>query len=240
MTVSSSCLNDRNCTVLHYICNESCPASRNQNINVFIQFHHLIDNCTICIFNKKNRILWKITFFQTFPNHLCHGKIGMDCIRTSTQDYNISCLKAKSKSICRYVRARFINDSDHPKWNHSFSNTKAIRSDLFPQCCTNWIFQISNLSETFSHSGNSFFRQTKTVNQRCFHTIFLSFFNILFIFCHKIAFLIFQFFRYSSKSFIFLILRKMLHLCRHCFCTLPNLVYVIHMTPSCFYCTCSF
>ena len=138
---------------------------------------------------------------------------GAQSWQTSTQDYNISCLKAKSKCISRYVRARFINDSDHPKWNHSFSNTKTIRSDLFPQCCTNWIFQISNLSETFSHSGNSFFRQAKTVNQRCFHTVFLSFFNILFIFCHKIAFLIFQFFRYSSKSFIFLILGKMLNLC---------------------------
>ena len=84
VTVSSSCLNDRNCTVLHYICNESCPASRNQNINVFIQFHHLIYDRSVCIFNKKDCVLRKITFFQTVLNHFCHSKIGMDCIRTST------------------------------------------------------------------------------------------------------------------------------------------------------------
>ena len=69
MTVSRSCFNNRNRTVCHNICDQTCASSRDKHIDQTVHLHHFIHNFPACILNKKNKILTKFFFAQSCFDH---------------------------------------------------------------------------------------------------------------------------------------------------------------------------
>ena len=102
----------------------------------------------------------------------------MDCITATLQDHYISGLKAKAKSIRRYIRTCFINDSDHAKRYPFLSDEQSIRTFFHPDYLTDRILQRYQLLQTFCHSLNSFRCKKKSVYQSFRHIVLFSILHI--------------------------------------------------------------
>ena len=65
MTISGSCLNHRNRTVLHHIRDKPCSAARYQNVNPAVHLHHFVYHFTARVLHKNNKVLTQFSLAKT-------------------------------------------------------------------------------------------------------------------------------------------------------------------------------
>ncbi len=83
MTVSGSCLNDRNRAVFHDSADQSGTAARNQNIDIAVHLHKLRRRLAGGIFDQKQGVFRHLLLFQCFPKRGNNRRIRVDCIASA-------------------------------------------------------------------------------------------------------------------------------------------------------------
>ena len=141
MTVTCTCLNNRNRTLFYHSFDQSSAAPWDKYIHILIHFHKFCCCFSGCIGNQLDCILLHIIFFQSFSDAVYNRFIGMDRITSAFQDNHITGLKAQSKCICGYVWSCFINNPNNAKRYSFLSDQQSVWTLLHPQYLSDRIIQ---------------------------------------------------------------------------------------------------
>ena len=181
MTVSGTCLDDRNRTLIYHCFDQPFSSAGDQHIHIFIHFHKFPGGFSGGILNQLNGILCNSLSLQGFADTFHNCLIGMNGITSAFQDHNVSRFKTKPESICGYVGTRFINNSDNSKRNSFLSDQKSVGTFFHSGNFSHRIFQIYKLAKSVCHSFDSFSGKKKSVHQTFRHMICLTVFYIFLI-----------------------------------------------------------
>ena len=152
MAVAGSGLDYRYGAVFHYSTDQAGTASGNQHINVAIQAHHFPGSLMRGVGHQLNAVLWHSRRNQCIPKNLCNSCIGRNSVTAASQDHSVSGLKAKAKSICRYIRTGFINNADHTEGDSHLSDHQTVRTFFHGKYLSDGIIQCYDLLQPLGHS----------------------------------------------------------------------------------------
>ena len=178
MTISRSCLNDRNRTLVDNRFDQSLTASWDKYIYILVHLHEFGCCLSGCILDQLDRVLCHTICLQCFTNTFYDCFIRMNRVTAALQDHNITGLKAKTKRICRYIRTCLINDSDDTERNSFLSDQETIRT-FFHSChFPDRVFQCHKLLQSLCHPLDSFRCKEKSVNKSFRHIVLFAILNI--------------------------------------------------------------
>ena len=189
MAVSRTGLDDWNTAVLHYGTDESCTTSGNQHIHILVHFHEFLYGLTAGIFNQLYRIFRNFHIRQRCTDHLRDRTVREKCVTSAAENHHISCLKAESKGICRYVWSGFIDHTDDAQWYFLPANHQAVGTLFHGSNFPYRVWQRCHLTNSFCHTFDPVVIQHQAVNHPLGHPICSGFLHVFYIFCQNKSFL---------------------------------------------------
>ena len=91
------------------------PATRDDHINAIIEREHGIHCGAIRGLDQLYRPGRQIRLAEPRRQAAGQGQVGVQCLAAAAQNHRVAGLQAQHRRIHRDIRARFIDDADHPE-----------------------------------------------------------------------------------------------------------------------------